>query len=451
MDGADTLESHETLTGGRSLRKILLITVGGSSIEWYDFIVYGVAAALIFPEVFFPEFSPVSGALLAFSSFGVGLLARPVGGLIFGYFGDKAGRKKALVGALLMMGIATTLIGLLPTYATIGVLAPVLLVVLRLCQGLAVGGQWGGAVLIATENAPRNRRGLYGSFAQLGNPAGIVLSTLVFLVVSASMSQEAFVAWGWRIPFLLSVALVILAIYAALRLEDTVAFERVKETHTEARMPMVDVFRVYPKEIALAAGAYLAIPLNVYILATYIISYGTEALGLAREVMLMGVTVAAVFMVFAILFAASLSDRVGRKPLYVVGTVLLGLWAFPLFWLINTQSVALIWFALVVGNVLIGVMFGPMGALFSELFGTRVRYSGMSMSFQIGAILGGAFAPVIATALLAATNTSMAISAYMAIGALVSLVSIILISETYQRDIEELRPEERRAIAQQPE
>lgn len=429
----------EATVQGRSLTKVALTSLVATSIEWYDFFLYGTAAALIFPRVFFPEASPLIGTLLAFSTFGVGFIFRPVGGALFGQLGDRLGRKRALVMVLLLMGVASTLIGLLPGYAAIGIAAPILLTVLRVCQGLAIGGQWGGAMLLVTENAPANRRGYYGSFAQLGVPVGLVSANLVFLGVTAVVSPEALIAWGWRVPFLISLALIAVALYVGLRLEETLAFEHMKEDlHVETRrLPVLDVFRLHPKEIALAAGAQTAITGTYYVMTAYMLSYGTEQVGASRTTMLVAVLLSSTVTIPALMYFAALSDRTGRRGVFMWGAALTAVWSFPAFWLINTGSAGLILVALAVYQVVFSMMYGPTAALFAEMFGTRIRYSGASIGYQLGGMLGGALAPIIATSLFVATRTSLSIAAYLAVVSLIGLVSVFLATETYQKDVVE--------------
>jgi metabolite-proton symporter len=417
----------------RSVRRIALTALAGTSIEWYDFFLYGTAAALIFPKAFFPaDLPPVIALLASFSTFAVGFIARPIGGIVFGHYGDRLGRKKALVVALVLMGAATTLIGCLPTYASIGVAAPLLLIVLRFAQGIAIGGQWGGAVLIATENAPPQRRGFYGSFAQVGAPVGVILANLAFLLMSASTAPDAFMQWGWRVPFLVSVVLIGLALFVQLRLEDTVEFLKLQKTRVSQRSPVLEALRTHPKQIALAAGAFLAVQVPFYILIAFVIAYGTGAAGpaVSRNTMLAAVLVGAVAMIPALLLAAAWSDRYGRRGVYMLGAALLAAWSFAIFPLIDTGSFLWICVSLAVGQMLVAMMYGPQAAFVSEMFSTEVRYSGASLGYQLGAILGGGFAPIIATALLAEYQDTIGISIYMAIACAITLWSTWLLGET---------------------
>ncbi len=435
----------------RSILKVALTALAGSSIEWYDFFIYGTAAALVFPNLFFPGFGDTGATILSYSTFAVAFIGRPVGGLIFGHFGDKFGRKRALVTALVLMGAGTTAIGLLPGYATIGILAPILLVTLRFLQGICIGGQWGGAVLLATESAPAEKRGFYGSFAQIGVPVAVLISNIIFLVIAATLGDGALVAWAWRIPFLLSVLLIGLGLYIQLKLEDTPAFrhlqeyreqhqseEERREAEEAAGSPVWEVLKTYPKEIALAAGAFIAINANFYILITYILDYATAEVGLPQSTVLTAVLISSVAGLLAIGGFAALSDVIGRRIPYMAGAALLGLWGLFAFWpLVDSGNPGLLVLALVLGQVFLSMMYGPQAAFYSEIFTTKVRYSGASMGYQIGSVFGGALAPIIATALLAATGTSFAVGAYMAVVCAITGVCASLLSETYGQSMDE--------------
>ena len=429
----------------RSMRTVAMTALGGTSIEWYDFFIYGTAAALVFPTLFFSDDMPRYVSLLAsFSTFAVGFLARPVGGVVFGHFGDRVGRKAALVTALMMMGVATTLIGLLPSYEQIGPLAPVLLIFLRFVQGLAVGGQWGGAMLLVTENAPSNQRGFYGAFAQCGAPAGLVLANLAFLAVSGSLSDEAFMDWGWRVPFISSVLLIGLSLYVQLKLEDTEAFKELAEasqpTEAKPRSPVLKALTTYPREIALAAGSFLGVQVTFYICVAFIISYGTdpEGLNIARSDMLTAVLVSTMFAIPANFFFGAWSDRHGRRGIYKLGAILTGIWAFVMFAMIDTGNWYLITAGLSISHIFISMMYGPQAALLSELFSTEVRYSGASLGYQLGAILGGGFAPIIATTLLLIFGSSMWVAAYIALANVLTWFAIHALKEKDNRDLDKV-------------
>ena len=422
-----------------SMRKVALTSLAGTSIEWYDFFLYGTAAAVVFPKAFFPQDLPAMVLLIiSFSTFAVGFIARPVGGLIFGHFGDRIGRKRTLVVALMMMGAATTLIGLLPTYATIGVAAPLLLVLLRFIQGLAIGGQWEGAMLLVTESAPADKRGWYGAYAQAGAPVGVILANLAFIGVSLSMSDEAFMAWGWRLPFIASIVLIIISLYVQLRLEDTDAFKTLKAAQDSGdaavqvkRSPVIEALQRYPRRIALAAGAFLSVQVTFYILIAFAVAYGLNSptVDLTRDQMLTAVLIASAVMVPTQFYFSGLSDRIGRKNVYRAGALLTGLWGFALFPLIDTGSIELIVVAITLGLVFVGMQYGPQAAYFTELFSTEVRYSGASLGYQIGAILGGALAPTIAV-LLWNEFGIVFVSGYIAIAALLTLWSLSALEET---------------------
>ena len=428
----------------QNMRRVALTSLAGTSIEWYDFFLYGTAAAVIFPKAFFPQdLPPMVLLIISFSTFAVGFIARPLGGLIFGHFGDRVGRKRTLVVALMMMGAATTLIGLLPTYAAIGVAAPLVLVLLRFVQGLAIGGQWGGAMLLVTESAPSDQRGWYGAYAQAGAPVGVILANLAFIGVSSSMSEEAFMDWGWRLPFIASIVLIGISMYVQLRLEDTEAFKALQESQDGeasdqpiASSPVVEAIRKYPKRIMLAAGAFLSVQVTFYILIAFIIAYGVTApeLALSRDTMLTAVLIAAAIMVPSQFYFSGLSDRVGRKQIYRWGAILTGLWGSALFPLINTGEPLMIVIAVTLGLTFLGMQYGPQAAYFTELFTTEVRYSGASLGYQIGAILGGALAPTIAVLLWNELGIFY-VSVYILVAAILTLLSLSALEETKGRTL----------------
>jgi len=424
----------------QNMQRVAMTSLAGTSIEWYDFFLYGTAAAVIFPKAFFPQDLPTMVLLIiSFSTLAVGFLARPLGGIIFGHFGDRIGRKRTLVVALMMMGVATTLIGFLPTYASIGIAAPLLLVALRFIQGLAIGGQWGGAMLLVTESAPADQRGWYGAYAQAGAPMGVILANLAFIGVSSSMSDEAFMDWGWRLPFIASIVLIGISMYIQLKIEDTEAFKTLSEAHAAKdkpsaaveRSPVVEAIRKYPKRIMLAAGAFLSVQVTFYILIAFVIAYGVNSpdLNLSRDTMLMAVLVAAAIMVPTQFYFSGLSDRIGRKSVYKWGAILTGAWGFALFPLIDTGNPIVIGFAITIGLLFLGMQYGPQAAYFTELFSTEVRYSGASLGYQIGAILGGALAPTIAVLLWRDFGVFF-VSVYIMIAAILTLWSLSQLEET---------------------
>ena len=443
------VSSEESAHVEASMRKVALTALAGTSIEWYDFFLYATAAALVFPSAFFPDSTPTMGLILSFGTFAFGFIARPLGGILFGHFGDRVGRKRTLVIALMMMGIASTLIGLLPTFATIGIAAPILLSLLRFTQGLAIGGQWGGAMLLVTESAPADKRGYYGAYAQAGAPVGVILANVAFMIISYSVSEDAFMNWGWRIPFISSVLLIGISMYVQLHMEETDAFKELQKLQKKKqaeqpqaavvrRSPVLEAIAKYPKRIALAAGAFLSIQVSFYILIGFVLAYGTDAdgAGMTRDQMLFAVLLASVLQIPAQFLAASYSDKHGRRGIFMLGAILTGVWAFALFPLIDTGNFWLIVLGLSGGLMFLGMMYGPQAAFFTELFSTEVRYSGASLGYQTGAILGGAFAPTIATILW--TEYSIVwVSVYIAIASVLSLISVLMLTETYKTSLDE--------------
>ena len=441
------MSNPSNLENGRhqsNMRKVALTALAGTSIEWYDFFLYGAAAALVFPTVFFGEAEPATAYILSFLTFAAGFIARPVGGIIFGPFGDRVGRKKTLVMALLLMGVSSTLIGLLPPYAMIGVAAPILLTLLRFAQGLAIGGQWGGAMLLVTESAPDDKRGYYGAYAQAGAPVGVILANLAFIFTSALVSEEFFMTWGWRIPFLVSVILIGISMYIQLNLEDTKAFRELETSSKEKqeaetvtpiiRSPIIEAVRKYPRRIMLAAGAFLSVQVTFYILIAFLLAYGVASAEMSRDDMLAAVLIASAIMVPIQFVFSAYSDRHGRRGIFMLGAALTAVWAFAIFPLVDTGNFYLIILAIAGGLVFLAMMYGPQAAFFTELFSTEVRYSGATLGYQIGAILGGAFAPSIA-ALLWTDYDVIWVSVYIAVASLLSLISVYMLTETYQSDL----------------
>lgn len=426
----------------KNMRKVALTALAGTSIEWYDFFLYGAAAALIFPTAFFGEVPETTALILSLLTFAAGFIARPIGGIIFGHFGDRVGRKKTLIAALMLMGISSTLIGLLPTYAMIGVTAPILLTLLRFAQGLAIGGQWGGAMLLVTESAPSNQRGYYGAFAQAGAPIGVILANLALIITSALVSEEFFNTWGWRIPFLASAVLILISMYIQLNLEDTKAFKALATNSDNTSnekirsSPVVEAIRRYPKRIMLAAGAFLSVQVTFYILIAFMLAYGVSSANMERDDMLTAVLIGCAIMVPLQFMFSSYSDRNGRKGIFMLGAILSGAWAFAIFPLVDTGNFWLIVLALTFGLIFLAMMYGPQAAFFTELFSTEVRYSGATLGYQFGAIVGGAFAPTIAVKLWTDFDIVW-VSAYIAFASMLTLISVMLLTETYKSNLDE--------------
>ncbi|GAA3440458.1 MFS transporter [Kutzneria kofuensis] len=425
----------ETLSPRRErIARVVTASLIGTTVEWYDFFLYGSAAALVFNKVFFPTADPLTGTLLAFATYAIGFGARPLGGLVFGHFGDRLGRKRLLVLSLLMMGGATFLMGVLPSYASFGVGAPLLLTALRLVQGFALGGEWGGSVLIVAEHGSDRHRGFWASWPQAGAPGGNLLATAVLAVLAAVQSEQDFASWGWRIPFLLSGLLVAIGLWIRVRIEETPVFQAVADE--PERTPVVTVLRTQWREVLVAMGARMGENISYYVITSFILVYVVEALKLPKSTALNAVLIGSAVELVAIPLWGALSDRVGRRPVYLFGAVGMALWVFAFFAILDVRSTWAIVSATTVALVLHGAMYGPQAAFFSELFGTRVRYSGSSIGYQLASILAGGLAPLIATALLAAFASAVPVAVYVAAGALISVLAVTVSRETTGRSLD---------------
>ncbi|MFC0542656.1 MFS transporter [Kutzneria chonburiensis] len=431
----------QTLSPSRErIARVVTASLIGTTVEWYDFFLYGSAAALVFNKVFFPTADPLTGTLLAFATYAIGFGARPLGGLVFGHFGDRLGRKRLLVLSLLMMGGATFLMGLLPGYASIGIGAPLLLTALRLVQGFALGGEWGGAVLIVAEHGSAKHRGFWASWPQAGAPGGNLLATAVLAVLAAVQSDQDFASWGWRIPFLLSGVLVAIGLWIRVRVSETPVFQAAASRATESveRMPIVTVLRTQWREVLVAMGARMGENISYYVITSFILVYVVEALKLPKSVALSAVLIGSAVELAAIPLWGALSDRVGRRPVYLFGAIGMAVWVFVFFAMLGSRSAGSIIVATTIALVLHGAMYGPQAAFFSELFGTRVRYSGSSIGYQLASILAGGLAPLVATALLAAFASATPIALYVAAGAAISVLAVALARETTGGSLEDV-------------
>ncbi|PKV84127.1 MFS transporter [Streptomyces sp. TLI_146] len=436
-----------------SLPRIVAASLIGTTIEWYDFFLYGSAAALVFNKLFFPGSDPLVGTLLSFLTYAVGFAARPLGALVFGHFGDRVGRKKLLVLSLLMMGGATFSIGLLPTHATVGSAAPVLLTALRLVQGFALGGEWGGAVLLVSEHGDARRRGFWASWPQTGAPAGQLLATGVLSALTALLSDDAFLSWGWRVPFLLSGVLVLVGLWIRLSVDESPLFKAALE-RAEARraaepdrvaekLPLVAVLRDHWRDVLVAMGARMAENISYYVITAFILVYATTSAGMAKQTALNAVLIASAVHFAVIPAWGALSDRVGRRPVYLIGAVGVGAWMFPFFSLIDTADFGNLVLAVTVGLVFHGAMYAPQAAFFTEMFATRMRYSGASIGAQFASVAAGAPAPLIATALLKDYDSSTPIALYVIAAALLTVIALICAQETRHRDLAEVDTDSR--------
>jgi MFS family permease len=427
-------------TRSRAFRKLLAVGLIGSSIEWYDFFLYGTAAALVFPRVFFPHSSALTGTLLAFSTFWAGFVARPVGGVLAGHFGDKYGRKPVVVTCLALMGAATFLIGCLPSAATVGALAPTLLVALRFVQGLAAGGQWGGIMLLLTESASPKRRGFAGTFGQTSVPVAVIISNLVFVATSALMPNDAFLSWGWRIPFLVSVVMFVVVLYIQAKVEDTPEFRELRREVSRSesavvRAPLAKVVRNKWGTILLGCGLLSATNSLFYVSIAGLLSYGTTSLGLQRNALLAVVLASSVAMVVVIPLSGHLSDKVGRRPLILIGGLGVAVWAFPYFGLVDTASLPLIFVAVSVGFVFQCLTYGPIATYLGELFAPNIRYSGASLAYQLSAIIVSGGTPFLMTALIAKTGSTVPVAAYIMVMGLITFASAWFLPETNTAEV----------------
>jgi len=432
QEGPQASDATETVTR-KELRTVLLSCMVGTTVEWYDFFLYGVAAGTVFNKLFFPSDDPVVGTLLAFATFAIGFVARPVGGLIFGHIGDRVGRKRTLVMTMLIMGVATFLIGVIPTYDSIGTLAPVLLIAMRLLQGVAVGGEWGGAVLMAVEYAPSNRRGVFGSLPQMGLALGLILGTGVFAVLESLLADDAFLSWGWRIAFMLSAILVIIGLVVRLKVMETPAYRKLEEREGKAAVPAVELFRgrLNRRHIWLGMGARWIEGVIFNTFAVFAITYGVDEVGVSRGTMLWTVMAAAAVLLAMIPVFGQVSDRYGRRQVYAVGTAVCALATIPAFMLIDSGSTVLIVVAIVgVLGILYAIMYGPEAALFAELFVPNVRYTGISFVYQFSGIFASGLTPLILTYLLDLGNGPGLMIAYFLIVGAISTVTTLMIRQS---------------------
>ena len=431
------------------LARVVTAAMIGTTIEWYDFYIYGMAAALVFNQIFFPQADPITGTMLAFATYALGFAARPLGGLVFGHFGDRIGRKKLLMISLVLMGAATFLIGLLHTYDQIGIAAPLLLIFLRLVQGFAVGGEWGGAVLTVAEYGDARRRGMWAGWVQAGVPAGNLMAAGGLAILSFVLSDADFIAWGWRIPFLASVVLIGVGYWVRASIAETPVFAETKATEGVSKAPALEVIRRKPKALAIGMGLRLGENISYYLITAFSISYLTDVVGLSRNVALQGLLVAAVAEFIAIPLFARLSDTVGRRPVYIIGALGMALWAFAFFRMLETGLTPNIFGAMIVGLVLHGAMYAPQAAFIAELFPTRTRYSGASLAYQVTSIFAGSLAPIIALALFRQSGSTASVAIYVAVTCLVSAAAAFLAKETKGMTFAEIDAEaEADAVAQ---
>lgn len=423
---------------GSSRRAVVCSSLMGSIIEWYDFYLFGTAASFVFGQLFFPSSNPLGGTLLAFATYGAGFFMRPVGGVVFGHFGDKVSRKTMLIVTLFLMGVATFLIGVLPTFQNVGLIAPILLVVFRLIQGFAAGGEWGGALIMTVEHAPNNRRGLYGSMPNLGIPLGTMLASLALLVVTSALSNDAFFSWGWRIPFLFSAILIGVGAFVRLRVAESSAMLKVKDEGIVVKVPLFELLRRFWPKVILALGGYLILGVMFTIAASFSITYATQTARADSDEILLVVLLSTGAMAVVMPISAAISDIIGRKPLYLAGVIGMGVWSFAIFPLLDTSRFPMMLLGVGIAFIFVGVSFGPLGAMYAEMFPTEVRYTGTSVAYQVGNVLGPGIAPFIATALLIGVGDSWIVSIYITLVALISLVCMLAIRLRMSADLKDV-------------
>jgi metabolite-proton symporter len=421
--------------GENSMKRVVAASFVGTTLEYYDFFAYSTAASIVFPVLFFPGSEPATGLLLALATYAVGYVVRPLGAAIFGHFGDKIGRKNVLVTTLLLMGLASAAVGLLPTYENIGVWAPVLLVSLRFLQGIGIGGEWGGAALMVTESDKSGRRGLFGSLVQTAAPTGLLLATGIFTLMTSALSKEAFLAWGWRIPFLISFALVAIGLYIRLKLAESPIFEETEKKaaakqQEEVKAPLLYVFKHYKKQLALAVGARIGSDIAFYIFALFVLVYGTEHLGLPKSLALAASTISAVAQMISIPLFGALSDRVGRRPVMIGGAVAGIAYSFVFIAMLNSKDPFLVLIAPAIGLVIVAAMYAPVASFIPELFATKVRYTGSAVGFQLAGVFGGGFAPLIAIQLIVLTSSGFAVAGYLSAALLLMVFCVYVAKET---------------------
>lgn len=429
-----TAETLTTADRRAEQRKVLAGTVVGTTIEWYDFFIYAQAAGAVFATLYFAPAGETVGQIVAWASLGISFLFRPLGAIVAGHLGDRLGRKRMLVLTLILMGLATALIGVLPTYAQIGIAAPVLLILLRVLQGFSAGGEWGGAALMSVEHAPKGKRGFFGAYPQIGVPSGMILATATMWIITTVLTEEQFLAWGWRIPFLFSIVLILVGYFIRRAVEESPVFRELQERKGQSATPLKTLFSKHAKEVILAALIFIANNAAGYLLIAFFSAYATRpeadgGLGLARPPVLLATTLASFGWLGFTLYGGILSDRIGRVRTFQIGYVLLGIWAIPMWLLIDTGDIFMYFLALFLMTIGLGLSYGPQAALYAEMFPADVRYSGVSIGYAIGAIFGGAFAPMIADLVFKSTGQSWTIGAYILGVTIISLVAVSLVKD----------------------